>query len=572
MRTGIFLIVFLSCFLYAGAQSDRSNQIRFADSCLLKTGEVYFSFSRGIIILAEITGKISIAKVKNDTVWAFANKNEFDQFLQLNIPFHVIINFCSRPDLLKSSTPFGTYPSYSAYVNMMNQFAADYPKICKLVNIGTSAQGRQILFVEISKHPGIKKTEPGFLYTSTMHGNEPVGYVLMLRLINYLLTNYGDNARITRLIDSMDIWINPLANPDGTYFGGDSDIEAGGSIRYNANQVDLNRNYPDPVMGDHPDGNAWQPENIAMMNFMKSHHFVLSANFHCGSEVVNFPWDSKPDLHPDYTWYQYISRQYADTAMYYSSPSYLYMKDITDSGFIDGYQWYSVNGGRQDYVNYFLYGREVTIELSRTYIPPDTLLPWLWNYNYPSFLNYMEQCLFGLRGIVTDTITGSPLKAKIEVLNHDSVNSFIFSDSVNGDYHRMLSEGTFNLKFSRSGYYDKVIDNLSVKNQAITNADVQLMPRPHNDLGASSYNTLQVYPDPCCDDGNLTLIIPGTEGICPVQVKVFDPNGQLLIDYRFNQAGEPVHIDLSSFACGLYIYSVCLQEKGQYRGKFTIIK
>jgi carboxypeptidase D len=36
--------------------------------------------------------------------------------------------------------------------------------------------------------------EPEFMYTSTMHGDETVGYVLMLRLIDYLLTNYGNQS------------------------------------------------------------------------------------------------------------------------------------------------------------------------------------------------------------------------------------------------------------------------------------------------------------------------------------------------------------------------------------------
>ncbi|MBK6966466.1 MAG: hypothetical protein IPH20_21865 [Bacteroidales bacterium] len=62
--------------------------------------------------------------------------------------------------------------------------------------------------------------------------------------------------------------------------------------RYNINGVDLNRNYPDPEDGDHPDGYAWQPETVAFMNFAGQHDFVAAANFHGGVEVVNYPWDT----------------------------------------------------------------------------------------------------------------------------------------------------------------------------------------------------------------------------------------------------------------------------------------
>ena len=91
----------------------------------------------------------------------------------------------------------------------------------------------------------------------------------------------------------MEIYITPLANPDGTYHGGNNTVS--GAWRGNANGIDLNRNYWDPADGQHPDGEVWQTETIANMNFMAAHHFVISANFHGGAEVVNYPWDTWSD-------------------------------------------------------------------------------------------------------------------------------------------------------------------------------------------------------------------------------------------------------------------------------------
>ena len=53
-----------------------------------------------------------------------------------------------------------------------------------------------------------------------MHGDELSGFVLSLRLIDYLLTNYGMNNRISNLINEIDIWINPLINPDSVLLWG----------------------------------------------------------------------------------------------------------------------------------------------------------------------------------------------------------------------------------------------------------------------------------------------------------------------------------------------------------------
>ncbi len=40
-------------------------------------------------------------------------------------------------------------------------------------------------------------TKPAVLLTSTIHGDEPLGYVLLLSLIETLLSQYGTNAEIT---------------------------------------------------------------------------------------------------------------------------------------------------------------------------------------------------------------------------------------------------------------------------------------------------------------------------------------------------------------------------------------
>ena len=70
-----------------------------------------------------------------------------------------------------------------------------------------------------------------------MHGNELTGYVLMLRLIDDLLNGYS-NGLYQDVINEIDIWINPLANPDGAYATGDQSVS--GATRNNANWVDLN--------------------------------------------------------------------------------------------------------------------------------------------------------------------------------------------------------------------------------------------------------------------------------------------------------------------------------------------
>lgn len=439
--------------------------------------EYYFKFtvdSREQI--ASLTRIVSIDNVRGDTVYAYANEQEMSAFQKLNLAYTLLPHpgklLVPRMTALPAEMlDWDSYPTYTAYVDMMNQFAASYPNLCTIYDAGLSLQGRQILFARISDNVGAEEDEPEVMYTSSIHGDELTGYVLMLRLIDYLLSNYGADSLVTRLVDSCDIWINPLANPDGTYAGGNNSVYA--ATRGNANGVDLNRNYPDPENGDHPDGRVWQPETIVMMNLAGARNFVISANFHGGIEVVNYPWDTWPRWHPDNDWYVYVCRQYAETAQAYSPVGY--MNDLVD-GITNGYAWYEVNGGRQDFMNWWHHCREVTIEISGTKLLNPALLPAHWDYNQVAFLDWLENSLYGIRGIVTDISTGLPLDAKVRILSHDFDSSEVRTDPAVGNYHRMIFPGTYEIEFSADGYFPDTVHSVTVAPYSATRVDIALEP------------------------------------------------------------------------------------------------
>ena len=441
------------------------------DDLFSEKGEIYFSFKyKNKLQLNMISDIVSIDhKTNTDLAYAYANQKEFSKFLALEIEYKIIISESLKYEQ-GSKSNWDYYPTYEEYVDMMQTFADSFPEICKLHHLGNLSSGREILIVQISNNVGVKENEPSFLYTSSMHGNELAGYILSLRLINHILNGYGNILQLTQLVDNIDIWINPLANPDGAYYGGNQDVWS--ATRSNANSIDLNRNYPDPQDGPHPDGNTYQNETTIFMGLADTVSFTISANMHGGAEVCNYPWDTWSSLAADDNWWEYVSHEYADSCQANSGNGYFnYLND----GITNGNNWYEVDGGRQDYMNYFKYCREFTLELSNDKTPNPNNLPSLWDANYPSLINYMKQTLFGLRGIVTDSMTGSPLKAKVEILSHDIDNSHVYSTLPIGNYHRHLFQGNYNITFSKNGYYPKTI-NASILNNNITIEDVQLLP------------------------------------------------------------------------------------------------
>ena len=304
----------------------------------------------------------------------------------------------------------------------MHKYAADHPSLCRLMDLGPTtnlARPHRLWALIISDEPAIGEPEPEVLLTSTMHGDETTGFVLMLRLIDHLLQGYCSDPEITDLVDQTEIWINPLANPDGTYFGGNATVAdairsytttGGGN-----SGVDPNRNFPGFVGDQHPDGNPWWLETETMMALAENKTFVLSANFHGGVEVVNYPWDTVERRHPDDLWFETLARDWADLAQADSPGGY--MTDF-NNGITNGYDWYPVDGGRQDFMTFFHGGREVTIEISETKLLPAEELDNLWTWNRRALLDFMAHAHQGIRGVVRGR-DGEPLVATIEVLGVD---------------------------------------------------------------------------------------------------------------------------------------------------------
>jgi len=473
MKKLLLLIILLSTLCSLSAQSTLSQYDR-ALLELNRRGEVYFSFQlNDLTEISALTQKISISNVKGNTIYAYANQKEFTGFTSYGLEYEVLTAPSELITVQMTDSPqqvltWNYYPTYPAYETLMQQFVSDHPEICKLITITTLSSGRKILALRISDNVNDQENEPEFLYTSSIHGDETTGYILMLHLADYLLSGYGNDDRITNMVNNFDIVICPLANPDGTYKGGNNSVN--GATRTNANNIDLNRNYPDPRRGQHPDGNAWQPETVAFMNFAGLNSFTMAANFHGGAEVLNYPWDTWAKLTADDAWWQFTSHEYADT-VHVNAPSN-YMNEY-NNGITNGYAWYEINGGRQDYMNYFRNCRESTIEISDTKLVPESQLIPHWNYNYRSFLNYIEESGYGLRGLVTDSMSGEPLNAKIYISGFDKDSSQVYTDPQVGDYHRLLKGGSYTVTYSSNGYIPKTF-TVQITDKQTTQLDVQL--------------------------------------------------------------------------------------------------
>lgn len=111
-------------------------------------------------------------------------------------------------------TPY--YTHYDQLNELFNSLAKAYPNLAKVHSIGKSVEGRNLTVIEISENVNNRGLgEPMVKYVANMHGDEAVGRQLLVYLAQYLLHNYGRDERITKLVNTTDIYLMPSMNPDG---------------------------------------------------------------------------------------------------------------------------------------------------------------------------------------------------------------------------------------------------------------------------------------------------------------------------------------------------------------------
>lgn len=114
------------------------------------------------------------------------------------------------------ATRFDTYYDFAGLTEQLHALAAAYPKLATLRSIGKSFQGRDVWVMEITNPdtgPGASK--PGYYLDGQIHAEEHATSAVALYAIHKLLTGYGHDPEVTRLVDQQVFYVIPRINPDG---------------------------------------------------------------------------------------------------------------------------------------------------------------------------------------------------------------------------------------------------------------------------------------------------------------------------------------------------------------------
>ncbi|MFG2829180.1 M14 family metallopeptidase [Streptomyces sp. NPDC048434] len=303
------------------------------------------------------------------------------------------------------------YHTYDEATKEIDALVAKYPALLSKQVIGTSHEGRALLALKLSKNVTQDEAEPEVLFTAHQHAREHLTVEMALYLLNEFTSKYGTDSRITKMLDSREIWIIPDLNPDG----GAYDIASGSFRSWRKNRqpnagsssvgTDLNRNWdfkwgccggssssPSSETYRGPSA-ASAPEVQVVSKFVHSRivggkqQIKAAIDFHTYSELVLWPFgftddDTGPGMtQDDHDAFATIGKNMAASNGYTpEQSSELYITD----GAIDDWLW-----GDQ---KVFAYTFEMYPSSSGSggFYPRDTVIPKETSRNRDAVLQLLE--------------------------------------------------------------------------------------------------------------------------------------------------------------------------------------
>ena len=316
----------------------------------------------------------------------------------------------------------GSYHTPEEMAEVLAELAERWPGRAELVQIGESLEDRPILALRLGTADG-----PSWRILGAHHGDELSSAELALATAQALL---ADDPRMPAgLLDRAEVWVVPHVNPDGVAQGS----------RYNARDVDLNRNYGFEWSGSEPrsgGGPFSEPEPRAVRSLSLLEPFHAGLSLHSGAENIGYVWNYTEDDTVEEARLVRLGATYEAACAvegFYS---------------VNGADWYITRGDTNDW-SYGMRGiLDYTVEISTTKAPSELDLDVYLKAHLPAVGAFLAAPA-GLSGEVLDAETGQPIDALIQVPG--AIDAFS-NDPSTGRFDRILDPGEYTIVVEAPGY------------------------------------------------------------------------------------------------------------------------
>ncbi len=233
-----FLVLFAAwlitslCFGSAFARSPQSGQDLFILRVIAPTPAAIVRLTDGRYDLLEARQGDALFVLGDQTVLRSLRAEGFEVSVYARLP--------ERRESFAPFTYFGGYRTVAEHYAHLDAVAAMHPELATVVDYGDSwrkvnnrPNGHDLLAICITKRrpndcqltPNTDK--PRLLLIAAIHARELSTSEMAWRWIDELVNHYGQHPDITWLLDYHEMWVIPVANPDGRHL-----VEQGGSAPY----------------------------------------------------------------------------------------------------------------------------------------------------------------------------------------------------------------------------------------------------------------------------------------------------------------------------------------------------
>ncbi len=295
----------------------------------------------------------AIEIVKDDYVIAYGNDIELAKIKDLGW-LVAASNLAEELSTKDFPTKDAAYHNYAELTAALNLLAKNNPDIVHMSSVIKTTEGKDIWALRITTDLNTAPTKPAVIFMGGHHASEHLSVEMPLMFAQYLVEQYrAGNPRIVGLINSRDIHIIPVVNPDGMEY----DIKDGTYKMWRKNRtrnangtfgVDLNRNYGFQwgTGGSSSDPNSEtykgtapfsEIESRAIKNYVEAHtNITILLTLHSFSKLILYPWGHKYnpiETGADHQVHSVMARKMAEWNGYepeQSSELYIASGDTTD--------------------------------------------------------------------------------------------------------------------------------------------------------------------------------------------------------------------------------------------------
>lgn len=349
------------------------------------------------------------------------------------------------------------YPDLAEVIAQMQDAAANFPAICEFVDLTDrygappTFEGRHLYAVKISDNVLADEDEPAVQIVSTHHAREIVTPVIALLAMDNLLRGYATDPNIRALVDSHEIWIAPVWNPDGYHhvFTVNNMWRKNRRVFQGGIGCDQNRNYPlgweAPCSGSSSPGNetykgpsaASEAETITMMMWSRAVRFAKLIDYHSTGRETLYAYNCNSHPFQDYL--------AAEANSLTRASGYTNSRSPSAEG--EHYQWQAGTLGAHAFLI------ETHSEFQPSYESAVAEAQRVW----PGIVWMLEHHL-PLTGRVTQSGSGAPLEARVTPLGIDySLGEINSSDPATGRYYAPWPQGNYDVLFEAPGHQARIV-------------------------------------------------------------------------------------------------------------------